>query len=954
MNIDTENMMETTGGPDTALNTENTDTVMHDNTQEETVRCGTETQQTLTAEAPQNAAGTKDRQPSSKEKRKKSGFFKRIGLALLILILIIVLPIIGLIIYSCIDSEDPARHIADGYYTVVTVMSASDTLQKGLYLNAVDSLLSSPETAALQSNIRALRSNTTLQAVWFKRLLNIPVNVALYKDNNAVIVANIGIRSAATRLLPLITAIKPDLFTKIPNFSQKSFEVNGILKDGFLFELTKDQMLYICFHKNLLIASTSPALFYAALSENSKESGKQLATLLSGRKNGAIGGGADPLRIIPDMAGKQNIVGTMIKELTFPEPATFTTDFDDKMITLHSTIAWLSERSEINAVLQRRSTLPAVLSRLPEGTEYLTLLNLGDPQFLYENTKPFFTSELTGLFANAEKNSKRFFNKTLNQLIFEWMGSELGVLGHRDAQSPVFFVSLKDEAKCRSLLEDMFNTMFLNRSVSAVVDGNRIPRIVFPSWLSALLHILRIDLPEPFYMIQDGYLYLSKSAEALGICKNETDAGKLLVKTEQWKNSAKTISAETSFLVYYSLERSVPFFLEQNALLKTALKNYGKGIVSLRFAADRQVHLDFYTQKTETHKLEEIPAFPRTGSERAGSDIICVKTASAVPFVFWANDSTVYSMNLLTGEEASLPLDGKAGIAAEVVQSQLHALWAVSARGSIYKTNERLEPFEGFPVLTAEKLQPKPVSFNGGVIVPLFSEPALLATDQHGTEFIFDKMESRLRDAPIVFKNTVVALPRSFESRLYLFSPQGTLQEGFPVELDGIFAAAPVFFEEAKGRDAVALLSEDGRFSIRSLSEGYKQTASCELTTVCKTTPVYSALERAFFAVSQNGHLFKISTGGEIIDSVPLKQGTAEDYRLTLLDVTGDGKPEILVSGGGNALYAYTSGLTPVGGFPVEGSGTPYLLDIDGDSFPELITHGIDSKIHAYKGAALR
>jgi len=920
----------------------------------ETVRQDTETQQTLPVEAPQSFEGTKVQQPLPKEKRKKSGFFKRLGIFLLILILIIMLPVAGLIIYSFIDSEDPARHIADGYYTTVTVMSASDTLHKGLYLSAVDSLLSSPETAALQSNIRALRSNTTLQSVWFKRLLNIPVNIALYENNNAVLVANIGIRSAATRLLPLITAIKPDLFAKIPNFSQKTFEVNGIVKDGFLFELAKDRMLYICFHKNLLIASTSPVLFYACLSENSETSGKQLTAQLRGQKRGAVNGSIDPFSIISGIADKRNFIGTVIKELSFPEPATFNTDFDDTMITLHSTITWMSERNEVNAVLQRRSNLPAILSRLPEGTAYLTLLNLGDPQFLYENTKPFFPSELVRLFATAEKNSKLFFNKTLNQLAFEWMGSELGVLGHRDSRSPVFFISLKDEAKCRSLLEDMFNTMFLDRSVSAVVDGNRIPRIVVPAWLSALLRSLRIDLPEPFYMIQDGYLYLSKSAEALGMCKKETDTGKLLVKTEQWKNITKTVAAETSFLVYYSLERSVPFFLEKNTLLKTALKNYGKGIFSLRFTADRQVYLDFSTQKTDARRLEEIPAFPRTGSKCAGSDIVCAKTASAVPFAFWADDSTVYSMNLLTGEESSLPLDGKAGIAAEVIQSQLRALWAVSARGSIYKTNERLKPFEGFPVLTAEKLQPKPVSFNGGVIIPLFSEPTLLGVDRHGTEFIFEEMESLLRNAPVVFKNTVAALPRSFESRLYLFSHEGTLQEGFPIELDGIFAAAPVFFEDAKGRASVALLSEDGRFSIRSVSQRDEETATCELNTVCKTAPVYSALERTFFAVSQNGQLFKITTGGEIVDSLPLKQGAADDYRLTLLDVTGDGKAEILVSGGGNAMYAYTSGLAPVAGFPVAGTGTPYLLDIDGDSFPELITHGIDSKIHAYKGASLK
>ena len=892
--------------------------------------------------------------PRNGKKRKKSGFLKKAGILLLALILIILLPLAGLIGYSLIDRTNPVRHLADGYYAAVTIRSASDTLQKGLYLSAVDSLLSSPETASLQSNLRALRSNATLQSDRFKRLLNVPINIAVYEGNNTALIADIGIRSAAVRLLPIVTVIKPELFDSIPNLSKTEFDINGDRKMGFLFELTRDQTLYICFYKNLIIAATSEDLLYSCIAENSEASGKRLTALLRSSNRGAVSVYADPSYFISGIAAKQDIVGNMVRELAFPEPATLNVNFDEKIVSFHSIINWISEHAEVNAILQRRSTLPSILSRLPEGTAYLTLLNLGDPQFIYENTKAFFPPELTKTFNSADKNSKFFFNKDLNQLIFEWMGSEIGVFGHRDSQTPVFFIALKDEAKCRYLFDDLFNTIFIDRSVSAVVDDNRIPRIIFPSWLSGLLRSFQIDLPEPFYMMQDGYLYLSNSAEALGMCKKEIDAGKLLVKTGEWKKVAKAVSAETSFLVYYSLDRSIPFFLEQNTLLKTAFKNYGKGVLSLRFAAERQVTLDFYTQKTDTRKLEEIPAFPRSLSQRPETDIICAKTADNIPYIFWTNGSNVHSMNLLTGNELTLSLDGKAGIAAEIKHSKLQALWAVSARGSIYRTNENLEPFAGYPMLTAEKLLPKPVAFNGGIVAPLSSDSGLLFADSTDNWFTSDMMNTKLRTAPIVFKDGIAALPRSFESNLYLFNKEGKIAEGYPIELDGIFAAAPVFFEEAKGKPAVAFVSEDGRFSIRSLSEDYVEIATCDLNTVCKADLAYSASLRAFFVVSQDGHLFKFNTAGAITDSLPLKTGTADDYRITLLDVTGDGKDEIFISGGGNALYGYTSGFAPLDGFPLAGTGTPYLLDIDGDSQPELITHGIDAKVHAYRGAALR
>ena len=902
-------------------------------------------------------------------KKRRGSFFKKLCVLLLMLILIVLLPAAGLLCYAALDRTNPARHIPDSSYAVVSVLSASDTLKKGLYLSTADALLSSPETAAIQGNLRALRANPLLQAPWFQWLLDIPLCAAVYEHSAAVVIADLGIRSAATRLLPLVTALKPDLLTRVPNLSSETFNINGVQQPGFVFQLGKDRAVYFCFRKNLLLAATSEALLTASLTGTDPKT-EQVLTALFREQKDAVNVYASPAYFISGFAEKQNIAGNMLRTLSFPEPAALSARFDEKALALHSAVSWLSAREEVTAVLQRRSSLPAILSRLPEGVAYLTLLNLGDPQFLYQNTKPFFTPDITKLFTNAEKNCKLFFNKDLQQLMFEWMGSELGVFAHQAAQPPVFFIALKDEAKCRTLLEDLFDTAFLDRSVSAMVDNSRIPRIVFPSWVAALLRALSIDLPEPFYMIQDGYLYLSKSAEALGLCKKEMDAGKLLVKTEQWKKTAKDISAETSFLVYYSLDRSIPFFLEQNAMFKTALKNYGKGVLSLRFAADNRLYLDFYTQKTDTRRMEEIPAFPRTLSEQAGADTICVQTAAKTPYIFWTNGANVHSMNLLTGKESQLTLDGAAGVAAELsglTAAAFKALWVVSARGSIYKVNETLEPFSGFPVLSAEKLIPKPAACTDGITVPLAAEPALLFADSNGEWKISDAMDAKLRTAPVVCGGQIAAVPRSFESRFYLFDEYGTLAEEATFGLDGIFAARPVLFTPPQDRRsrkdgktganapaAAAFLNEEGRFSIRSLEPPHEELGSCELGTVCKADFVYSESAQAFFAVSQDGQLFKISSGGAVTDSLALKTGTAEDYCITLLDTTGDGIDEVLISGGGNAVYAYTAGLAPVEGFPAAGTGIPYLLDIDGDILPELITYGIDSKLHAYKGSALR
>ncbi|TYT76379.1 hypothetical protein [Treponema phagedenis] len=53
-----------------------------------------------------------------------------------------------------------------------------------------------------------------------------------------------------------------------------------------------------------------------------------------------------------------------------------------------------------------------------------------------------------------------------------------------NVRAPVFFIAVKDEKACKQSLERIYKSILVNQDISAVVDGVRIPRIVFPAWLS--------------------------------------------------------------------------------------------------------------------------------------------------------------------------------------------------------------------------------------------------------------------------------------------------------------------------------------------------------------------------------------------------------------------------------------------------------------------------------------
>ena len=96
--------------------------------------------------------------------------------------------------------------------------------------------------------------------------------------------------------------------------------------------------------------------------------------------------------------------------------------------------------------------------------------------------------------------------------------------------------------------------------------------------------------------------------------------------------------------------------------------------------------------------------------------------------------------------------------------------------------------------------------------------------------------------------------------------------------------------------------------------------------------------------------MWHIAANGSVLGSVPLPRGPARDGMLAALDSDGDGLEELYVSGGGDALYAYSHDLALLQGFPVPGMGLPSFIDIDGDGHLDMVSRGADDSIHAREG----
>jgi len=179
----------------------------------------------------------------------------------------------------------------------------------------------------------------------------------------------------------------------------------------------------------------------------------------------------------------------------------------------------------------------------------------------------------------------------------------------------------------------------------------------------------------------------------------------------------------------------------------------------------------------------------------------------------------------------------------------------------------------------------------------------------------------------------------------------GTILPGWPVGLPGLASAAPVFAgDDAAAGGLVVALTEAGALHAYFMDATPAPGFPVPLNGTFDAAPAWAPGWRALFVVSTEGTLRKVGPDGTTIGSVGLGRGQARDGAVAAFDADGDGREELYVSGGGDALYAFSGDLSPLPGFPVSGSGSPAFVDVDGDGSLDLVARGADDTLRAYSG----
>lgn len=876
-----------------------------------------------------------------KEKKQKSVITKLI-FSILIFIAVILLLIAGWFTFCCIDKKNSAQAVPADFTIHVRTDSAWDALEPILDLKAADLILADPTFSSYRELFLKFRQSPLRRNFLVKKALQRRIDITVYEDKSYLIVANMGIFSGVSRLFPLIDNA----------FTIKNLSTNSNTTGKFYTYKTNSQTFYIKIYKNLVILTPTESLFNKSITfDNMKNySDYQLKPLTQHIKE-PFKISADGKKLLSMLSSDENnfYVNAIANSLSKEEFSTISFNLTDSTINLKAdfpfTIDETVQDHPVAKLVKKESTVPGLLNRLPENVQYYTFLNSLTMEELINGAFSALPAsvEIDKKWKIAETASELLFKASLEDILFSWTDTEFAICGVEGKAEPIIAIKIKDENKRQEVFDNILSSITFKNDTSLLIDGIRLPRIDVPLFLQTIISAFGINIPEPYYIVKNDYIYFSQSPENLVTVYNASSSNKRLSSSENWtKVSSKQIPASTVSL-FYNLERSIPFFLKSKTTISDILKLYNIGRFDVS-SKNNQLKIQLQAIVSKTDSTVNIPGFPiELNSSVSGS--LCRTQNDKSKSIFWIEDkNTVSKMStasLSVINKNIKEIDYLIPCSDQIKNQNDGELWAVSKTGTIYLLTKDLEIVSDFPVYTG-KITTKPVLYQNGLLCTT-SENKFVFVDNNSktTEYEFDFIENVL-SSPAVIDNYICVYEKSFIGGLHLLKDFKEVTEESNM-LDGIAYGSPVLFNNNK-KIYVSIITQNGLLYIFDENLNSIQKNPLQLDGLFYINVRFA--DGFIFALSSTGSLYQIDMNGNFVQ-INIPNLKAKSGFIYTEDYNDDAKTEIFINGEENTIYGFSSNLNMLEGFPVSGFISPTFIDVNGDNVNDCITLTIDNKINA-------
>jgi hypothetical protein len=613
-------------------------------------------------------------------------------------------------------------------------------------------------------------------------------------------------------------------------------------------------------------------------------------------------------------------------------------------------------------ILEKNSVPPSLMAILPDTTQYCTGLSAGSFEELLGALSVVAGASMRDTLDTADRTSRTLLGLSLDDLLFSWTASEFAVFGLEERPSPIFAVRIGDEAKRREVFDKAFSTFLLDEDTRFVLDGNRIPQIRLPSFIDAILRFMEVNIPSPYYTVHEGWLLVSESPENLLAAVNSVRQNKILPRTELWKTLTAVGNDNAALSLFYSLDRSLPFFLKGGSPAASLLRLYRQGL--LRVSVNNGVlNFSLSIVPGAGRGVEPVSGYPISLGGKIGGQVYAVANAAGTEYrVLLVRGNSALAVNPadhsvyeLKGEDPVWVIPAEGPRPKSLAES---AAWVVSSRGLVTLVNGNMEASPSFPVITGIKPSSPPAAWGGKLYLAaedgekgvLYSIDAAGELSRVGSGYSATVLSAPtfMPGTPRGVEPVMAFYPKSFLGELYLTNLDGEALPGWPVFASGIAYGSPLLFTgNQAGNFMAAFVTMAGELSVYGGDGSIIPGFPVELNGVFFLQPVWDG--RFLWLVSEEGILYQVDLYGSAVEQRVSGLKVKENGFIGTFDVDGDDTPEVFITGEGNALYGFSRSLNSLEGFPLPVWGRPVFGDFDGDGSVECIGAGMDNKLYRWK-----
>jgi len=885
--------------------------------------------------------------------KKKSGFLIKF---ILIIVSIIFLTAISIFIYYKITREDESLYIPDDFLGYIKIDSLAYAYNNLIDLKSADVILSHPKLQAAYKYLLDLRKSKLAKNKMITSILNMKANVILIEDYSPIIIMDMGIKSMLLRPVQSGSGFIKKFINSKNNISLDIIKENSHLIHKLQIK-DKNINLYFSINKNLLFFAFSmqdiKKLYTAKETGNNIKNSQDFNRIKNNiRKKSMANAYFNTVQILDPILVKIDKSGKIINKLDFDKNSTVSLNISNEEILLNIFTYYNSRDEKIKNFFQENTKQLEIINYLPLDTSLFTGLSIGSFEEFYK----LFLYLQEGQYDNKIKKintaSKLLFQLSIEQLLFSWIGSEIGVFTSSASLYPIVFIKIKDKKQLELVISKIVDSLLVDEDKNIIVDGININKLKFPDFVQSILaNFINQYIDAPYYKIIDDFVFFSMDPAGISNLAKKYQYKLTLNSDENFKKMTSQVDKDARLYIYSNIAQSTPDFIKEGSMIYEILRLYEKSILAIKIDKD-QFKINLAANGENIKKTKIYPGYPKQLTGRIISPIVCfdLQGSKVNEILYIMDDNYIYISDINNNILSKCRIAGEcydAPIINDIDKDGQPEIYVFTQSGILHKFNNKLLESHPFPIETQFKGSFYPVIYKDKFIFYNKKDRKFYLMKNESTEVIDFGFDKPLLSQPVINKDNIIFYPKNVEGAIFNINVNGKEENGWPVYADGIGYGSPVL-----NNGKILFLTQSGKLNVFKMNGIQENNFPVNINGTFFNQPVVGDItgdaDNEIAVLDKDGTVSIINFKGETIIQKKIKDADQKDRKFFLYDVNLDNKKEIIIYNGKNNILALDKKLNFLPGFPVKGYTKPGFSDFDSDGQLEMVTGGIDNFLYVY------